>query len=82
MQKPCTKLKVNKPCHWLAGFVYLLLANNRVCLSFVNQWQGLFTLSLCTRIQHVERPYSLKVWLKWLPKDNLLKTNYRHKAMG
>ena len=30
--KHCIKLKVNKPCHWLAGFVYLLLINNGVCL--------------------------------------------------
>ena len=27
----------------IAGFAYLLLTNTRVCLSFVNQWQGLFT---------------------------------------
>ena len=26
MQKLCTKLKVNKPCHWLAEFAYLLLS--------------------------------------------------------
>ena len=31
MLKPCTKLKVNKPGYLLAGFVYLLLANGRVC---------------------------------------------------
>ena len=46
MQNSCTKLKANKPCYWLAGFVYLLLANNRVFLPFVNQQQGLFTSSL------------------------------------
>ena len=46
MQNPCTKLKVNKPCYWLAGFVYILLTNRRVCLTFVNQQQGLFTSSL------------------------------------
>ena len=30
----------------MAGFVYLLLANGRVCLPFVTQYQGLFTSSL------------------------------------
>ena len=54
-QKPCTKLKVNKPCYRLAEFVYLLLANSRVCLPFVNQQQGLFTSSLF--IKHIEKPY-------------------------
>ena len=42
--KHCIKLKVNKPCHWLAGFVYLLLTNGRVCLKFG------------ARFLHVERP--------------------------
>ena len=32
MQKPCTILKVNKPCYWLSGFVYLFLTNSNVCL--------------------------------------------------
>jgi len=31
MKKPFTKLEVNKPCHWLAGFVYISSANSRVC---------------------------------------------------
>ena len=31
------QLRVSKPCYWLAGFVYLLLAKSRVCLPFGNQ---------------------------------------------
>ena len=53
---------VNKPCHWLAGFAYILLAINRVCLPFVNQWQGLFTLSLVQGFYMSEGLVYLEYW--------------------
>ena len=62
MQEPCgcTKLKVNKPCYWPAGFVHLLFVNGRVFFTFCKPITGFLYLKLGTRFLHIERSYSFQ----------------------